>query len=101
MKKIVLALVALLTMTFANDAKVADVREDKSASMMVGGSMTSVYQVKSEDAKYMNGSVLLAMAKKNLCKEKDIKDLIEAGVIVQYVYVTKSKVAVVQVDSCK
>jgi hypothetical protein len=100
MKKILMAAMMLSTMN-ATDGNVFKF-EDNISGGLVQSSVTYVYK---KDEKEMpktsaEAKILAITAKTQVCGDKNIKALIDEGILIQYIYVSDIRAAIVQIDSC-
>jgi len=102
MKKIFMfiALVAMVTGLSANDAKTLS-----GSQKMLGGSVGDkiIYLYQNSSLIDTSNKILKLVAKKQLCSKPAVRNIINNGVEVEYLYLSKSrdKMTVVIVDSCK
>lgn len=68
----------------------------------VGDKVINVYDKTGEDIQIddTTAKAIMFNARKNLCADKDVSKLIAAGAVVEYIYILKNGVVVVDVDSC-
>ncbi len=106
MKKIISSLailIAFTTFSFALQGEMFNFK-DNTAGGIIGNSAIYIYHMKDNEIPETPSEAitLSAIAKKKLCDNKDIRELIEAGILkeVQYVYVGQKRTAVVVIENC-
>ena len=106
MKKIFASLailIAFTTSSFALQGEMFNFQEN-TAGGIVGNSAIYIYHMEDTEIPKTSSeaTTLSVIAKKKLCDNKDIRELIEAGILkeVQYVYVGQKRSAVVIIENC-
>jgi hypothetical protein len=98
--KVMFVTIVMSTFIYANSGELFDFK-DGGAGGLVNDTAVYVYTDNKEMPKNSGDvKILTYILKSKVCKDEDVKSLVEKGLKIHYIYVGEESIAVIAIDNC-